>query len=122
MPNGPIYPERRSFSPKNWGWEDLIYNGKYCSKILFIKNSHKTSFHHHKEKDKVIYVQSGMIEIIFNDKDNETKAGKHLMNAGDAFRIKPGLRHRLVAITDAYIFETSSHHQDEDVFRVSQES
>ncbi len=118
MPSGPLYPEKRHFVSKRWGWEDWIYNGKYCGKILFIKNGHKTSFHYHKEKDEVLYVQSGMIELFYNDKDDEVKAGRLLMNAGDAFRIKPELRHRIVAITDAYLFETSTHHEDSDSYRV----
>ena len=119
MPSGPLYPNNRVFVSKRWGWEDWIYNGTYCGKILFIKNGHKTSFHYHNIKDEVLYVQSGMLEIVYNDKDDETKAGKTLLNTGDAFRIKPGLRHRLVAITDTYLFETSTHHEDSDSYRVN---
>ena len=119
MPSGPIYPDKRVFISKSWGWEDWIYNGKYCGKVLFVKNGKQTSFHYHKKKDEVIYVQSGMIEIVYSDKDDEVKAGKSILNAGDAFRVKPGLRHRIVAILDSYLFETSTHHEDEDSIRVS---
>lgn len=119
MPSGPIYPEKRVFVSKRWGWEDWIYNGKYCGKVLFIKSGKQTSFHYHKEKDEVIYVQSGMIDLIHSSGDDEIKAKKHLLNAGDAFRIKPGMRHRIVAVTDAYLFETSTHHEDSDSYRIN---
>lgn len=119
MPNGPIYPENRVFVSKKWGWEDWIYNGKYCGKILFIKAGKKTSFHYHKEKDEVIYVQSGMIDLIHNSDDDEMKSKKTLLNTNDAFRIKPQLRHRIIAVTDCYIFETSTHHDEKDIIRIN---
>jgi len=120
MPNGPIYPDKRVFVSKRWGWEDWIYNGKYCGKILFIKKGLQTSFHYHKLKDEVIYVQSGMVDIVYSDKDDEVGAAKAFLEVGDAFRIKPKLRHRLVAVVDSYVFETSTHHEDKDVYRVKE--
>ena len=38
MPSGPIYPENRVFLSQPWGWEDWIFNGKFCGKVIFIKN------------------------------------------------------------------------------------
>lgn len=119
MPSGPLYPDKRIFISKKWGYEDLIYDGKFCSKIIFIKCGKQTSFHYHEKKDKVIYLQSGMIDLIYTNDDDEIKAKKTLLNAGDAFRIKPGLRHRIVAVTDANIFETSVYHEEKDIVRIN---
>ena len=118
MPSGPIYPENRVFLSQPWGWEDWIFNGKFCGKVIFIKNGHATSFHYHKKKDEVFYVNSGMVDLIYTSKDDEMSAAKTLLNTGDAFRIKPGLRHKIFAVTDAYLFETSTHHDEEDVFKI----
>jgi uncharacterized RmlC-like cupin family protein len=114
MPNGPIYPDSRLFTPKKWGWEETIFNGAFCCKMLFIKLGKKTSFHYHENKDIVIYVQSGMIDLIHSNSDDEIKAKKTILNAGDAFRIKPALRHRILAIMDSYLYETSTHDLSED--------
>ena len=119
MPSGPIYPDRRVFIAKKWGWEDWVYQGKYCGKVLFIKAGKQTSYHYHNKKDEVIYVQSGMIDMIHGKDDDESKVKKNLLNQGDAFRIKPGLRHRILAVTDTYLFETSSQHEDDDIVRIN---
>ena len=119
MPSGIIYPDKRILASKIWGWEDVIYNGKHCSKIIFVKNSKKTSFHYHNKKDEVIYVQSGMIELIYNENDEISKSNRILMNAGDAFRIKPKLRHQIFAIQDSYIFESSTHEYDDDSIEIN---
>lgn len=120
MPTGPLYPNNRVFVSKKWGWEDWIFNGTYCGKILFIKQGKQTSFHYHKLKDEVLYVQSGMVDIVFCSGDDEGGAKKILLNTNDAFRIKPGMRHRIVAVTDVTIFETSTHHEDSDSIRINE--
>ena len=48
------------FVSKGWGYEKWIVNcEKYCGKLLFIAKGKKCSWHYHRKKDEVFYVQSG---------------------------------------------------------------
>ena len=113
-----IPPEHRVYVTKGWGYEDWLYNGVYCGKILFIKQSKRCSWHYHPIKDEVIHCQSGKIEMLFGEEDDIHKARKVTMRPGDAFRVKPGIRHQMIALEDAVLFETSTHHEDSDSIRV----
>ena len=74
--SGIIRPEDRVYVAKGWGYEDWLYNGIYCGKILFIKRGKKCSWHYHDIKDEVIHCQSGAIEMLFGDDDDIEKAQK----------------------------------------------
>ena len=51
------------FVPKGWGYEKWIVNNEeYCGKLLFLAKDKKCSWHFHKLKDEVFYVQSGKIK------------------------------------------------------------
>jgi len=113
-----IPPENRVYVPKGWGYEDWLYNGVYCGKILFIKRSKRCSWHYHPIKDEVIHCQTGKIEMLFGEDDDINKATKITMRAGDAFRVKPNVRHQMIALEDSVLFETSTHHEDSDSIRV----
>lgn len=119
MSSGPIYPNDRKFSPKKWGWEETLYDGEFSAKVLFIKAGKTTSFHYHPNKDVVIYVQSGMIDVTYSTTDDELKAKKTILSAGDAFHIKPKTRHRFEAVTDAYLHETSTNEIKNDKVKVN---
>jgi oxalate decarboxylase/phosphoglucose isomerase-like protein (cupin superfamily) len=116
--SGLITPESRVYVAKGWGYEDWLYNGDYCGKILFIKRGKRCSWHFHHIKDEVIHCQAGSIEMLYGDSDDISAAQKVVMKAGDAFRVKPGLRHQMIALEDATLFEASTHHEDSDSIRV----
>ena len=47
------------YVPKGWGYEKWIANcEKYCGKLLFIVKGKQCSWHFHKLKDEVFFVQS----------------------------------------------------------------
>ena len=58
-----------------------------------------------------------MVDLGYSDIDSILQTKKHLLNTGDAFRIKHGLRHYCEAVGDAYIYEMSTHHFDDDVYQ-----
>ena len=63
------------FVSKGWGYEKWIANSpSYCGKLLFIAKGKKCSWHYHKIKDEVFYVQSG--KIILKDIDQILKVLK----------------------------------------------
>jgi mannose-6-phosphate isomerase-like protein (cupin superfamily) len=45
---------------KGWGYEKWIVNKEeYCGKLLFFNKDKRCSWHYHKIKDEVFYLQSG---------------------------------------------------------------
>ena len=59
------------FVPKGWGFEKWIVNNeKYCGKLLYFAKGKKCSWHYHKIKDEVFYIQSGKILVKFSDQDD----------------------------------------------------
>ena len=109
----------RVFVSKIWGWEDWIVNKpEYCGKKLFIKKGKQTSWHYHKIKDEVLYLESGEMEIAYGIKDSFLEGRRQVMTPGDSFHVPIGLRHRLIALQDCCIFEFSTEHFDEDSHRL----
>jgi quercetin dioxygenase-like cupin family protein len=106
--------EDRPIVQKGWGWEDWIYNEEYCGKRLFFHQGRKCSWHFHKIKDEVLYLQFGEILLYYSDTKNITTATRLILKPNDAFHIKPGVTHRMYGIKESMIFEASTHHEDND--------
>ena len=105
--------------PKGWGYEKWIVNSeKYCGKLLRIVKGKKLSWHFHKIKDEVMYVQSGSILIHYGYSENIEEANEAHLSSGDSFHIPTGMIHRIYAYEDSDIFEFSTQHFDEDSYRL----
>ena len=104
---------------KGWGWERWICNGpEYCGKLLFFNKGKRCSWHHHKVKDEVFYLQSGKMMIYYSEQDDLAKADQLVLNAGENFHVYRGLRHQMVALEDSELFEFSTQHFDSDSYRI----
>lgn len=111
------------FVSKSWGYELWIVNNeKYCGKILFIKQGKHCSFHYHKLKDEVLYIQSGKIQFRYQDPTDSLAEKIIQMGPGEAFHVKPGLIHQMHALEDTTILEFSTQHFDEDSHRIKEEN
>ena len=109
----------RTFVSKEWGWEDWIVNKEeYCGKILFLKKGMNTSWHFHKIKDEVLYVNQGRVDIAYGVKDEYREHRKQELTPGDSFHVARELRHRIIALEDTYLFEFSTQHFDDDSHRL----
>ena len=87
------------FVSKGWGYEKWIVNcEKYCGKILFLAKGKKCSWHYHRKKDEVFYVQSGAIKIYYGWDDNIELASVAVLERGDKFHVPIRLKHRMVAL------------------------
>ena len=107
------------FVSKGWGYEKWIVNcEKYCGKILFLAKGKKCSWHYHRKKDEVFYVQSGAIKICYGWDDNIELASVAVLERGDKFHVPIRLKHRMVALEDTELFEFSTEHFDEDSYRI----
>ena len=107
------------YVPKGWGHELWIVNKEeYCGKLLFFKEGKKCSWHHHKIKDEVFYLQSGSLVVRYSDEDDIKTAKERVMKPGDAFHVYVGLRHQMEALEDSELFEFSTQHFDSDSYRI----
>tara|TARA_Y100000996_G_C22503757_1_gene635503 strand:+ start:11 stop:1234 length:1224 start_codon:yes stop_codon:yes gene_type:complete len=127
---------------KPWGYEKWIADGapnfKYALKEIFFKSGFKSSIQFHEFKEETSYVQNGtgmlyystekinfekyrnngytnedMQDILNNFHHEELKPGM-------VYHIKPGTIHRVEAITDLTLIESSTI-ELEDVIRINDE-
>ena len=107
------------FVPKGWGFEKWIfYCEEYCGKLLYFVKGKRCSWHYHKLKDEVFYIQSGMILLKYSDDDDLENAKSVILQQGDRFHVYRGLRHQMIAMLDTELFEFSTQHFDSDSYRV----
>ena len=105
--------------PKGWGYEKWIVNKpEYCGKMLYLSAGKFTSWHFHKLKDEVLFLDSGLLKVLYSDLDNIESAKEIMLRPGSAFHVHKGLRHRFIAIEDSKMFEFSTQHFDEDSHRL----
>ena len=105
--------------PKGWGFEKWIHNSElYCGKLLYFAKGKKCSWHYHKLKDEVFFVQSGKIKVYYSNNDDIDSANQILLTKGDNFHVYRGLRHRMEALEDTELFEFSTTHYDSDSHRI----
>jgi len=107
------------FVPKGWGFEKwIVNNSEYCGKLLYFVKGKKCSWHYHKLKDEVFYIQSGKVLVKYSDGDDISTAEELILSKGDNFHVYRGLRHRMIALEDTELFEFSTQHFDSDSYRL----
>ena len=103
---------------KAWGGE-IIFAPKpdYCGKLLTFKAGGKNSMHYHLVKKESWWVHSG--EFVFRWIETKTAEVKERrLVHGSVVHIEVGMPHQLEAITEAVIFEASTHDDPNDNYRV----
>lgn len=107
------------FVPKGWGFEKWIVNKEeYCGKLLYFVKGMRCSWHYHKLKDEVFYIQSGKMLVKYSEDDDIEQAQERVLNRGDNFHVYTGLRHQMLALEDTELFEFSTQHFDSDSYRI----
>jgi mannose-6-phosphate isomerase len=101
---------------KPWGHE-LVYalTDRYCGKIIFVRKDEQLSLQFHRDKDEVVYVHEGRIEMEIGDPGGPLDI--EVVGPGHAFHIAPGTVHRLRALEDSVVLEVSTPEVD-DVVRL----
>ena len=113
------YANDIKFVPKGWGFEKWIVNcEEYCGKLLYFVKGKRCSWHYHKLKDEVFYVQSGKIWVAYSEEDDLENAKAVVLTKGDNFHVYRGLRHQMIALQDTELFEFSTQHFDSDSHRI----
>lgn len=103
--------------PKVWGTERWLENGDYCIKYLEITPGYKCSLHYHPKKRETFLVQSGAVRL--EQRDVRGLPIDEMLIEGDYRTIEPKTPHRFSSHTGATILEVSTHHDDEDVVRLT---
>ena len=90
-----------------------------CTPEFFYFNKDKRcSWHVHRLKDEVFYLQSGKMLVKYSEKDDLENAQELILNQGDNFHVYRGLRHQMIALEDSELFEFSTQHFDSDSYRL----
>ena len=101
---------------KPWGYElRWAITDRYLGKLIHIDGGHSLSLQYHVQKDETIYVASGVLDLVLED--GSGRLVTHRMSPGTSARVRPGRRHRFVAVEDTDLFEVSSPEID-DVVRL----
>jgi mannose-6-phosphate isomerase len=101
---------------KPWGYElRWAVTERYLGKLIHVNRGHSLSLQYHVQKDESIFVASGVLDLVLEDKEGELRT--HRLGPGMSARIRPGRRHRFIAIEDVDVFEASSPEID-DVVRL----
>ncbi len=115
---------------KPWGHELWISgeHPEYCLKQIFIKSSHKTSLQYHRIKQETNVLFEGEAHLHYkgneqipNDEVTEKDLNFVRIIPVTSVDVTPNTLHRLEAITDIVLYETSTPYLD-DVVRVSDDA
>ena len=114
---GPVSASGSSRVDKPWGYElRWAITDRYLGKVIHVDAGRKLSLQYHVQKDEAILVLRGELDLVLEDGEGELVT--HRMGEGMSARVRPGRRHRFVAVTDVDLVEVSSPEID-DVVRIS---
>ena len=101
---------------KPWGYElRWAITDRYLGKLIHVDAGHALSLQYHVQKDETIFVSGGVLDLVLEDDAGELRT--HRLTPGMSARVRPGRRHRFVAVEDVDLFEVSSPEID-DVVRL----
>jgi mannose-6-phosphate isomerase-like protein (cupin superfamily) len=101
---------------KPWGYELIwAHTDRYVGKILHIRAGESLSLQYHRRKDETLHVLRG--ELVFRVGAEGEPLREVPLRRGMSYRVVPGTRHRLEAVTDCDLLEASTPELD-DVVRV----
>jgi mannose-6-phosphate isomerase len=101
--------------PKPWGREVIFAeNDRYAGKILHLSAGQSLSLQYHERKDETLYVLEGEVGL---EVEEDGAMQNRILSPGQAYRIRPGTKHRMRAERPCVILEVSSPELD-DVVRL----
>lgn len=92
---------------KPWGWELLwAHTERYAGKILHINKGAALSYQFHREKDETIYLLRGDLDLELARAGGRRR--RRRLRPGESVRIRPGDRHRMIAVSSCDLLEAST--------------
>jgi mannose-6-phosphate isomerase len=112
----PISPAGMGRVEKPWGYEiRWAVTERYAGKLIHVDRGHQLSLQYHVQKEESIHVISGVMDLQLESNSGDVET--HRLTAGMSAHIRPGRKHRFVAVEDTDLFEVSSPEID-DVVRL----
>jgi len=97
------------FVEKPWGSEEVFAEtDRYVGKILTIRAGQALSLQYHMQKDETMRVLEGECELHAGRTPGSRTVEVLALSPGSTMRIRPGVVHRVVALTDVRIIEVST--------------
>ncbi len=116
MIDAAVQPAGAGRVDKPWGYElRWAITDRYLGKLIHVDAGHQLSLQYHVQKDEALFVLSGDLDLVLEDDSGEVRT--HRLTAGMSARVRPGRRHRFVAVSDVDLCEVSSPEID-DVVRL----
>ena len=88
---------------------------RYAGKLIHVDRGHQLSLQYHVQKDESIHVLAGVMDLQLENDSGDVET--HRLTVGMSAHIRPGRKHRFVAVEDTDLFEVSSPEID-DVVRL----
>ncbi len=112
----PISPAGTGRVEKPWGYEiRWAVTERYAGKLIHVDRGHQLSLQYHVQKEESIHVLSGEMDLQLESNSGDVET--HRLTAGMSAHIRPGRKHRFVAVEDTDLLEVSSPEID-DVVRL----
>mgnify|MGYP001766688412 CR=1 FL=1 len=106
------------FVAKPWGGEEIFAETeRYVGKVLTVRAGQALSLQYHEVKDETMRLLEGRCELHVGRQPGSRELEVLEMTPGCSCRIRPGVVHRLVALTDVQVLEVSTPELD-DVVRL----
>lgn len=101
---------------KPWGYELLwARTDQYAAKFLHVNENHSLSLQMHEYKHETMCVIAGLVQL---EIQYEERTSVVILSPGESFHVPAGTVHRLSAIVDSDVVETSTPELD-DVVRLA---
>lgn len=103
---------------KPWGYELIFaHTERYAGKILHVNAGHALSLQYHNSKDETLYLASGDVEFQVQVQEGGELVA-HRLQPGESYRVRPGIKHRMIAGPQGCEFIEVSSPELDDVVRV----
>jgi mannose-6-phosphate isomerase-like protein (cupin superfamily) len=108
--------EEHMLVKKPWGWENrFAITDRYLGKVIHVDRGEMLSLQYHNQKDETILITRGVMDLELEEDSGTMRT--HRLTPGMSRRIRPGRRHRMIAVEECEFFEVSSPEID-DVVRL----
>jgi mannose-6-phosphate isomerase len=115
---GPLHLEVVKVVSKHWGEERWLVpeDSPFGFKLIMIHAGKRTSLQYHRQKEEANLILYGDGHV-FIGKDVGAPLDRHVLAPGQIAHIRPGMVHRIEAVTDLVLVEVSTPDLD-DVIRL----
>lgn len=109
--NRSIWKGKSTLVKKPWGSE-RIWGGLFAGKEIHIKKGNRTSLKFNKQKNEILYLQTGELFVEFADEQHFNDHVKNpsktcTIKEGELLNVQAGCPYRLSATKDCVLFEIS---------------